>query len=541
MENYVGKRLDGRYEIIEIIGVGGMAVVYKAFDNIDNRIVAVKILKDEYLTNEEFRRRFKNESKAIAVLSHPNIVKVFDVSYGDRLQYIVMEYVEGITLKEYISQQGTIEIREAIYFVTQILRALQHAHDKGIVHRDIKPQNIMLIADGTIKVTDFGIARFARSDTKTMTDSAIGSVHYISPEQAKGSVMDAKTDIYSVGVVLYEMLTGKLPFQSENAVSVALMQLQSEPEKPRNINPDIPVGLEQIVMRAMQKNPNDRYQSASEMLMDIDEYKKNPNIKFDYSYYVDRQPTKYIPSAQEIAREYQKQVSRPAQQPTQPPRAPRQNRSEQEKKAAAARKRTLVVLASLLAALAIFAAVLVHLYAKSGNRVDVPYLVGKNLQAEVLGQEAYEDFELVYEYDEDIDEFTIRYVNPAIMDLYGYFTEKNTVKKVEVSGRDAVHFHTYDRHDEKNNSKLWFSAGEEFYYIAWRGTKITPEIKEVVKSASDSKYTHDEFYDILNDEYQNYKIVHAIENQRNDYPRSDSGHHSFVSVGSNGVNFGVMT
>ena len=401
MENYVGKRLDGRYEIIEIIGVGGMAVVYKAFDNIDNRIVAVKILKDEYLTNEEFRRRFKNESKAIAVLSHPNIVKVFDVSYGDRLQYIVMEYVEGITLKEYISQQGTIEIREAIYFVTQILRALQHAHDKGIVHRDIKPQNIMLIADGTIKVTDFGIARFARSDTKTMTDSAIGSVHYISPEQAKGSVMDAKTDIYSVGVVLYEMLTGKLPFQSENAVSVALMQLQSEPEKPRNINPDIPVGLEQIVMRAMQKNPNDRYQSASEMLMDIDEYKKNPNIKFDYSYYVDRQPTKYIPSAQEIAREYQKQVSRPAQQPTQPPRAPRQNRSEQEQKAAAARKRTLAVLAALLAALAIFAAVLVHLYSKSSNRVDVPYLVGKNLQAEVLGQEAYEDFELVYEYDED--------------------------------------------------------------------------------------------------------------------------------------------
>lgn len=150
------------------------------------------------------------------------------------------------------------------------------------------------------------------------------------------------------------------------------------------------------------------------------------------------------------------------------------------------------------------------------------------------------DFDM-YEYDEDIDEFTIRYVNPAIMDLYGYFTEKNTVKKVEVSGHDAVHFHTYDRHDEKNNSKLWFSAGEEFYYIAWRGTKITPEIKEVVKSASDSKYTHDEFYDILNDEYQNYKIVHAIENQRNDYPRSDSGHHSFVSVGSNGVNFGVMT
>ena len=287
MENYVGKRLDGRYEIMEIIGVGGMAVVYKAFDNIDNRIVAVKILKDEYLTSEEFRRRFKNESKAIAVLSHPNIVKVFDVSYGDRLQYIVMEYVEGITLKEYIEQQGKVNIREAIYFVTQILRALQHAHDKGIVHRDIKPQNIMLISDGTIKVTDFGIARFSRSETKTMTDTAIGSVHYISPEQAKGSVTDAKTDIYSVGVVLYEMLTGKLPFQSDNAVSVALMQLQNEPTKPRELNPEIPIGLEQIVIRAMQKNPNDRYQSASEMLVDIDTYKRNPNVKFDYSYFAD--------------------------------------------------------------------------------------------------------------------------------------------------------------------------------------------------------------------------------------------------------------
>ena len=252
MENYVGKRLDGRYEIIEIIGVGGMAVVYKAFDNIDNRIVAVKVLKDEFLQNEEFRRRFKNESKAIAVLSHPNIVKIYDVSYGDNLQYIVMEYVDGITLKEYIEQQGRLDIREAIYFVTQILRALQHAHDKGIVHRDIKPQNIMLLSDGTIKVTDFGIARFSRSETRTMTDGAIGSVHYISPEQAKGSVTDAKTDLYSVGVVLYEMLTGKVPFQSDNAVSVALMQLQNDPVRPRELNPDIPVGLEQIIIRAMQ-------------------------------------------------------------------------------------------------------------------------------------------------------------------------------------------------------------------------------------------------------------------------------------------------
>lgn len=295
MENYVGKRLDGRYEIQEIIGVGGMAVVYKAYDNIDDRIVAVKILKEEFLANEEFRRRFKNESKAIAVLSHPNIVKVYDVSYGDRIQYIVMECVDGITLKEYIQQQGVINYKEAVFFVTQILRALQHAHDKGIVHRDIKPQNIMLLENGAIKVTDFGIARFSRSETRTMTDSTIGSVHYISPEQARGYITDDKADIYSVGVMLYEMLTGKLPFESDNTVSVAIMQLQQDPVKPRDINPSIPVGLEQIVLKAMQKNVNDRYQSAAEMLLDLEEFRRNPSIQFDYDY-KNTEPTKYIPN-----------------------------------------------------------------------------------------------------------------------------------------------------------------------------------------------------------------------------------------------------
>ena len=227
MDNYVGKRLDGRYEVQEIIGVGGMSVVYKAYDNVDDRIVAVKILKDEFLQNDDFVRRFKNESKAIAVMSHPNIVKVYDVSFGEKLQYIVMEYVDGITLKEYIQKQGAITWNDALYFTTQILRALQHAHDKGIVHRDIKPQNIMLLADGHIKVTDFGIARFSRSETKTLTENAIGSVHYISPEQAKGEFTDERADIYSLGVVLYEMLAGCVPFDADSAVSVALMQVQT--------------------------------------------------------------------------------------------------------------------------------------------------------------------------------------------------------------------------------------------------------------------------------------------------------------------------
>ena len=298
MDYYVGKILDGRYEIQEVLGVGGMAVVYRAYDNIDDRPVAVKILKDEFLANEEFRRRFKNESKAIAMLSHPNIVKVYDVSYGERLQYIVMEYVEGITLKEYIEQCRVIPWKEAVHFLTQILRALQHAHDRGVVHRDVKPQNIMLLHSGNIKVTDFGIARFSRSETRTMSENAIGSVHYISPEQARGDLTDGKSDIYSVGVVLYEMLTGQLPFQSDSTVSVAIMQLQTEPRRPRELNDSIPLGLEQITIHAMQKRPYERYQSAAEMLLDLEEFKRNPLIRFEYSYFVDKEPTRYVSPAE---------------------------------------------------------------------------------------------------------------------------------------------------------------------------------------------------------------------------------------------------
>ncbi len=284
MDRYIGKKLDGRYEIQEIIGVGGMANVYKAYDVIDGRTVAVKILRDEHMQNEDIVRRFRNESKAISVLTHPNIVKVYDVSFNDKIQYIVMEYIDGITLKEYIDQQHVLRWKEAVHFTVQILRALQHAHDKGIVHRDIKPQNIMLLSDGTIKVADFGIARFARSSQQTLTDHAIGSVHYISPEQARGDVTDEKSDIYSVGVMLYEMTTGKLPFNADSPVTVALQQIQSQPKKPREINSEIPEGLESITIRAMQKDPARRYQSAAEMLRDIEEFKRNPSISFEYKY-----------------------------------------------------------------------------------------------------------------------------------------------------------------------------------------------------------------------------------------------------------------
>lgn len=294
MDKYTGKRLDGRYEIQELIGVGGMAMVYRAYDTIDDKTVAIKILKDEFLGNDEFIRRFKNESKAIAVLSHPNIVKVYDVSFGDRIQYIVMEYIDGITLKEYISHQHQIPWKEAVHFTVQILQALQHAHEKGVVHRDVKPQNIMLLQDGTIKVTDFGIARFSNTETRTMTDKAIGSVHYIAPEQARGDVTDGKADIYSVGVMLYEMLTGKLPFEADSAVSVAIMQLQNDPKPLREINENIPEGLEEITLKAMRKDPKQRYASAKEMLEAIEIFRHNPAVHFGYNYFIDETPTKYV-------------------------------------------------------------------------------------------------------------------------------------------------------------------------------------------------------------------------------------------------------
>ncbi len=377
MENFCGKRLDGRYEIREIIGVGGMAVVYKAYDNIDDRIVAIKILKDEYLANEEFKRRFKNESKAIAVLSHPNIVRVYNVSFGDRLQYIVMEYVDGITLKEYIEQQHIIDWKEAVHFTGQILAALQHAHDKGIVHQDIKPQNIMLLHDGTIKVADFGIARFSRTDNDTTSDNAIGSVHYISPEQARGEMTDDKADIYSVGVVLYEMTTGQLPFQSDSAVSVALMQLQNEPLRPRELVPTLPLGLEQIIMRAMQKNPLDRYRSAAEMLMDINEFKRNPSVKFNYSYFVDKEPTRYVPD---------NSISSPSSE-----NLGIESAEEAEKKSV--NKTTAVMIGAISGVVVLAIVIFAILSAFGGKKLVVPDFKNLNYYNDIENNDKYKDFQ----------------------------------------------------------------------------------------------------------------------------------------------------
>ncbi|MDO5125600.1 MAG: Stk1 family PASTA domain-containing Ser/Thr kinase [Ruminococcus sp.] len=290
MDSNIGRKLDGRYEITELIGVGGMADVYKATDIMENRTVAVKILKDEFSKSEEFLRRFRNESKAIALLSHPNIVKIYDVGFTDEIQFIVMEYIDGITLKEFIDQQGVLRWKDALHFITQILRALQHAHDKGIVHRDIKPQNIMLFSDGTIKVMDFGIARFARIDGKTLSDKTIGSVHYISPEQARGDMTDERSDIYSVGIMLYEMLTGRKPFDGENPVSIALKHMEENAALPRDIMPSIPDALEEIVLHAMEKEPERRYQSVAEMIKDIDRFKVDQSVVFGYKNMVADKP-----------------------------------------------------------------------------------------------------------------------------------------------------------------------------------------------------------------------------------------------------------
>lgn len=282
MDRYLGKLLDNRYEILEIIGTGGMAVVYRARDRLLNRFVAVKILKDEFARDVDFRRRFHMESQAVAMLSHPNIVSVYDVNRSDNIEYIVMELVEGVTLKEYMERKGPLSAAETLHFVPQIASALEHAHSRGIIHRDIKPQNIIILRDGSLKVTDFGIARMTEAQQETMTGDALGSVHYVSPEQARGSNIDARSDIYSLGVVMYEMLTGRLPFEGDTPVAVVLQHINSIPLLPSEIKSDIPTGLEEITMKAMSPAPENRYASAADMLIDLDLCKNDPNIVFDY-------------------------------------------------------------------------------------------------------------------------------------------------------------------------------------------------------------------------------------------------------------------
>ena len=300
MDNLIGKTLDGLYTVRELIGTGGMANVYKAVVGPggpvpEGTVVAVKVLRQELMHDPDLVRRFKNESKAISLLNHPNIVKVYDVSVSEKLQYIVMEYVDGMTLREYLNERGgRLTSRETVHFISQILKALDHAHRNGVVHRDIKPQNIMLLDNGQLRMMDFGIARISRAENQLTGGKAMGSVHYISPEQAKGDETDFTSDIYSVGVMMYEMLSGHLPFDADDVVEVAIKQISDKPQSLQELAPNVPHGLVEITERAMAKRPDNRYASAAEMLNALNAYVENPAIVFNYTYLPDEIPEKVV-------------------------------------------------------------------------------------------------------------------------------------------------------------------------------------------------------------------------------------------------------
>ena len=410
MDKFIGKKLDGRYLIQTLLGSGGMANVYKAGDLKEQRIVAVKILREECMSNEELVRRFKNESKAISVLNHPNIVKVYDVSVSEKLQYIVMEYIDGITLKDYMEyRKQPLTYKETLHFVSQTLLALQHAHAKGIVHRDIKPQNIMMLANGTIKVMDFGIARFSRSENQTMTDKAIGSVHYISPEQAKGDVTDSKADLYSVGVMMYEMLCGKLPFEGESPVGVAIKQISDAATPLRTMNPAVPEGLEAITEKAMAKEPRERYQSAAAMLTDIAAFKRNPSIKFEYQYLGDTSPTRYMDKVVGKQTSPRSNAAASARPGTRRP-AQRSNSSRRNSNKFDWKKNMLPILGGTAAAFGVAALLICFILFqrsslfKTAIDVSLPNFVGKTM-SEIKAMEDYHNFTIEFkeEYNTDKD------------------------------------------------------------------------------------------------------------------------------------------
>lgn len=389
MDQMIGKKLDGRYMLMEEIGNGGMARVYRAQDLINGKIVAVKILKEQFLDNDEIVQRFKNESRAISMLDHPNIVKVFDVSVWDKTQFLVMELVEGVDLKCFMDNNGgRLTWKECVKFTEEILLAVQHAHEHGIIHRDIKPQNIMLMKDGSIKVMDFGIARFSRSGVHTAVDKAMGSVHYISPEQAKGDVTDAKADIYSIGIMMYEMLSGQLPFVGESNVAVAIKQISEDARPLNELDPDIPEGLVEIVHRAMEKAPEKRYESAQAMLEDIARFKENPSIKFAYQY-MQNTPTRYMDAVKAPKKDGRvKDKNAQAVSDTKQP--------QKKKKKKGLSHYVLPVLAGMALAFLLGSAALVYMiFHFSGNtlfetREDVllPSFVGKSTE-EILNNKEY--------------------------------------------------------------------------------------------------------------------------------------------------------
>ena len=392
MDQYIGKMLDDRYEILELIGSGGMANVYKARCHRLNRLVAIKILKSDLADNADFRRRFHDESQAVAQLSHANIVSVYDVSTNPDREYIVMELIDGITLKQYMERRGRMDWRESLHFITQIMRGLSHAHSRGIIHRDIKPQNIMVLRDGSVKVADFGIACLANQG-QTLTQEALGSVHYISPEQARGDRIDARSDIYSAGVVLYEMLTGRLPFEGDSAVSVAIQHLSSVPLAPRDIDPSIPEPLELICMKAMNSDPNKRYASADAMIEDLEKFRRDPSVDMDYirqeltAPAADTEPTMPIPTAQvaSAVKKHTGELRREREEEEEPPRRD---------------KKSIAIIAGIFAAAVLLVVLLFKLIlgdfgpAGSNKSYPVPDIRGKTVE-EAQEMEGVKDIFLI--------------------------------------------------------------------------------------------------------------------------------------------------
>ena len=396
-DKYIGRLLDNRYEIQEVIGVGGMAVVYRARCHRLNRLVAIKILKDEFSKDEEFRRRFHAEGQAVAMLSHPNIVSVYDVSTTDEADYIVMELIDGISLKQYMEKKGVLNWKETLHFAIQISKALEHAHSRGIVHRDIKPHNVMVLKNGSVKVADFGIAR-VMSKSNTLTKEALGSVHYISPEQAKGGRVDNRSDIYSLGTVMYEMMTGRPPYDGESPVAVAIQHINGGARMPSILNPNIPGGLEQIIMKAMAHDPAARYATATAMLYDMDEFRKQPAILFDYNTPPTEEVTKLHTNdpaspkttAEKVAAAAPEQPVRrrqPAQKGApagrvQKPRKPQPKVVEYEEEEERSKVATIAVVACSLVAIVAIVIFLIAIMnggvGSSSQMVMVPTLVGKN-------------------------------------------------------------------------------------------------------------------------------------------------------------------
>ena len=392
MDQYIGKMLDDRYEILELIGSGGMANVYKARCHRLNRLVAIKILKSDLADNADFRRRFHDESQAVAQLSHANIVSVYDVSTNPDREYIVMELIDGITLKQYMERRGRMDWRESLHFITQIMRGLSHAHSRGIIHRDIKPQKIMVLRDGSVKVADFGIACLANQG-QTLTQEALGSVHYISPEQARGDRIDARSDIYSAGVVLYEMLTGRLPFEGDSAVSVAIQHLSSVPLAPRDIDPSIPEPLELICMKAMNSDPNKRYASADAMIEDLEKFRRDPSVDMDYirqeltAPAADTEPTMPLPTAQvaSAVKKHTGELRREREEEEEPPRRD---------------KKSIAIIAGIFAAAVLLVVLLFKLIlgdfgpAGSNKSYPVPDIRGKTVE-EAQEMEGVKDIFLI--------------------------------------------------------------------------------------------------------------------------------------------------